>query len=1147
MSMHTPHFHRLSRPCIFAAFLLLLPLALNCVGADDPEPSASNVRQLEFFEKRIRPVLAGYCYKCHSSISLEAKGKLLLDTRAGILTGGESGPAVVAGKPDDSLLISALKHETFEMPPGNRLPDSIVEDFSRWIKQGAIDPRDTPPTTTDLAEEIRESEFQQRRTWWSFQPLETAQPPDVESPTWSKSPIDRFLFAKLAALKLAPANRADRHTLIRRLSFALTGLPPTPADVAEFVNDHSPDAWNSVVDRLLASPHFGERWARHWMDTVRYTDTYGYEWDVPAKGAWRYRDYLIRAFNQDVPFDQLVREQIAGDLLSEPRINLQEQINESKIGVMFYQLGEKRHGDSSEFNGIHQEMLDNKIDAFSKAFQALTISCARCHDHKLDPIAQTEYYALAGVFMSSRWLTNTVDLPERNAATLEKLRNLKSDLRKKLSNRWTQDLTALQSVMLGDAPAKSAEPPSGQAISKLTPVWQKLLTAKSTADRTLEDPLHLWSQLTKSASPTEVAATWKTVADTWAKESTRRATENSGHFEVVADFRNGIPDGWSVDGAGLTGTVRSGDFIVTLSGDSAIGAVLPGGLFTNSLSPRLNGAVRTPLLDQFQHGQLSFEYAGGDFAAHRCVIDNAFITEKQQYLKHPEPAWQRLSTRQGLKGRRLYIEFATKTSNPNFPPRVGLGGPCSEAQAAAPESWFGITRVVNHVAPHTPLDELARFASLFDHAASPEDGSPKTLDEAARRYVRWLSAAVAAWRDDKATPEHVQLLNWLLRNQLVSNSLDELPEQTRQLIGQYRQTESQIKVPWTVNGMLDQDAGIDYRLNIRGDYDQLGDAVPRGYLKLLHSNEGRINGRRSGRLELAQVIASSDNPLTARVFVNRVWHWLFGTGLVATPSNFGLLGDRPSHPKLLDWLTERFIAEGWSVKKLVRQIVLTEAWRQSSSSNFKAREIDPRNRLLHHYPMRRLEAEAIRDSILTVSGRLDRTLFGPTENPHRANEDAQKRLFSGPLDGNGRRAIYTKVTIMEPPRFLGLFNQPKPKIPTGRRDVTSTPAQALALLNDPFVLEQAEFWAEQLIHKPETADSTDTASEPSTPEERIAAMFQTAFAREPNAVELRRWTLAVHEIAALHNVAENAIMPSRAIWKDVAHAFFNSKELIYLK
>jgi hypothetical protein len=1128
-------------------FLLKLTLAL-CIAGLAASVRADDAARLEFFEKRIRPVLAGHCYKCHSSISPEAKGKLLLDTRGGVLKGGESGPAVVPGNPDDSLLISALKHEAFEMPPGKRLPDSVVKDFSQWILQGAIDPRDTPPKPTDLAAEIREAEFQQRSTWWSFQPLKPSSSPNVESPAWSKSPIDRFLFAKLASQDLEPAVGADRNTLIRRLSFALTGLPPTLDEVAEFTTDDSPDAWNFLVDRLLTSSHFGERWARHWMDTVRYTDTYGYEWDIPAKGAWRYRDYLIRAFNQDVPFDQLVREQIAGDLLPEPRINSDEQINESKIGVMFYQLGEKRHGDSSEFNGIHQEMLDNKIDAFSKAFQALTISCARCHDHKLDPIAQTEYYALAGIFMSSRWLTNTVDLPERNASTFAKLRELKSGLRKQLADQWTQGLTALQSVMLAAPPVE----PAGSTTLKLATAWQKLLTAKKADERTLEDPLHVWSQLSKSASPEEISATWKTAADTWATVSTKRAGENSAHFKVVADFRKGIPDGWSVDGAGLSEKVRSGDFTVALSGETAIGTILPGGLFTNLLSPRLNGAIRTPLLDQFEHGQLSFEYAGGDFAAHRCVIDNAFITEKQKYLNHPEPTWELLSTRQSMKDRRLYIEFATKTSNPNFPPRVGLGGPCSEAQTAAPESWFGITRVVNHVAPHTPLDELARFAALYQHDVSNDESSPKSLDEAAGRYVGWLTAAVAAWRDDKATPEHVELLSWLLRNQLVSNSLDQLPEQTRQLVEHYRTTEQQIKLPWTVNGMLDQDAGVDYRLNIRGDYDQLGDAVPRGYLKLLHSkpldgHDGRISDPRSGRLELAQVVSSSDNPLTARVFVNRVWHWLFGTGLVATPSNFGLLGDRPSHPELLDWLTERFIAEGWSVKKLVRQIVLTEAWRQSSSSSFKAREIDPRNRLLHHYPMRRLEAEAIRDSIQLVSGRLDETLFGPTDNPHRANEDAQKRLFSGPLDGNGRRAIYTKVTIMEPPRFLAMFNQPKPKIPTGRRDVTSTPTQALALLNDPFVLEQAEFWANRLIHKSDTAGGTDTVGEHLTPEERITAMFQTAFARKPSETELRRWAIAVNEIAALHNVSEKEIMTSSTVWKDVAHAFFNAKEFIYVK
>jgi hypothetical protein len=342
--------------------------------------------------------------------------------------------------------------------------------------------------------------------------------------------------------------------------------------------------------------------------------------------------------------------------------------------------------------------------------------------------------------------------------------------------------------------------------------------------------------------------------------------------------------------------------------------------------------------------------------------------------------------------------------------------------------------------------------------------------------------------------------------------------------------------PWTVNGMVDLDAGFDVRLFDRGEYDQPRDPVARGYLKTLAHGDATIHAPRSGRRELAERIAGPDNPLTARVFVNRVWQWLFGTGLVATSNDFGHLGERPSHPELLDDLTARFVADGWSIKRLVREIVLTEAWRQSGETTEQGRTVDPANRLLHHFPLRRLEAEEIRDAVLFASGRLDDSLYGPTVNPHRMNEDDQKRLFSGPVDGNGRRSIYTKLTIMEPPKFLAVFNQPPPKIPTGMRDVTNTPSQSLALLNDPFVSQQAEVWARRIVGRDDTSAYT-----------RIEEMFDAAFGRPPSDEELVRWTQAVRDLAGSQNVPESDLLSSVPIWKETAHAVFNTKEMIYVK
>jgi hypothetical protein len=1075
---------------------------------------SDDAASVEFFEARIRPVLVRHCYECHSHAVAVPQGGLRLDSRDATRQGGESGPAVVPGDVANSLLIDAIRHESFEMPPKKKLPDSVIADFVKWIEDGASDPRDAAPDSATVANELWRTQFQERLAWWSLQPVIRPEIPTVKDATWSPQAIDRFILAKLEEHQIPPATRADKRTLIRRLSFTLTGLPPTPQQVAKFLDDESSSAYEALVDRLLESPHFGERWARHWMDVVRYTDTYGYEWDIPAKGAWRYRDYLIRAFNEDVPFDQLVREQIAGDLLESPRINESEQINESLIGPMFFQMGEKRHGDSSEFNGIHQEMVDNKIDAFSKAFQAMTIACARCHDHKLDAISQREYYALAGSFMSSRWVTNTIDLPTRNADVIQSLKVVKNKLRVELGAKWHRELSE-----------RGREFFSVDGFGGREAVGPK----KTPDPLTLEHPRYAWSRIT--APDIDIASVWSTLAKEYADESERRIAENKTHFKLIADFREAPPDGWSIDGVGLRETIRPGDFVVALDGNTAVTRVLPGGLFTNSLSPRLNGAVRTPYLNKFTHGHISLECCGGDFAAHRTVYDNAFLTEKQVYLKGADPAWQLLSTVPSMRDRQIFIELATKTSNPNFPPRVGLGGATTLAQEADPRSWFGITRVVTHDAPFTPKDELARFRSLF--AGDP----PTTLEQAANRYVAWFSTAVKAWASNTATPEHVELLNWLLDNPVLDNAIDkDQASPIASLIAEYRTTEALLATPCTVNGMADIDKGYDYRLNIRGDYDQLGDAVPRGFVQAVTGSDPAFSSPRSGRLELAEFVASSNNPLTARVFVNRVWHWIFGTGIVSTPSDFGHLGDQPSHPELLDYLAAQFVEDGWSMKRLIRSVVLTETFRQAGIVGEHARDVDPKNRLLHHFPLRRLEAEAIRDAILAVSGRLDPQRFGPPIDPARSNEDSQKRLYSGPLDGNGRRSIYTKITIMEPPRLLALFNQPEPKIPTGERDVTNTPAQSLALLNDPFVEQQAEHWAKRLVEIGH-----------STPQARISDMCEAALGRPATDEELARWSVMVDDLAALHNVAPEALMGSVVVWKDIAHTIFNLKEFLYTR
>ncbi len=1271
-----------------------------------------------FFEARIRPVLVQHCYECHSSGAAEVQGDLMLDFRDGIRRGGKSGPAVVPGKPAESLLMAALRFETFEMPPNSKLPNAVIADFERWISRGAVDPRDKPPSPTEAAEAAWKSKLATRGRWWSLQSPRHITPPMVSEAVWSAEPVDRFLWARLNEAKLSPAKPADAETLIRRLSFVLTGLPPKPATVTAFREAYARNAdmaLQSLVDDLLESPHFGERFARHWMDVVRYTDTYGYEWDNPAKGSWEYRDYLIRAFNDDIGFDQMIREQVAGDLLREPRINAAAGVNESLIGPMFYHMGEHRHGTSLDFNGIHQEMIDNKIDAFSKAFLAMTVACARCHDHKLDAISQTDYYALAGMFMTPRWTARDIAAPAKEAEAIAELKRIRNEIRGKLAQAWTrhargevfqaaglrnwalQRRSSLTSAKIEDvsypltkllnrtvwlAPKNfvaaaeqegttlSVDPngsilaggpipatdtytvrfstgpgtanllrlevmthkslgnggpgrtPHGNFVlthvrvdvvprtnpqanpNGVSPASRPIALASASADfsqtnypvaaaldpspstgwgvggvtpanlnRTAQfvfaEPIQLpyggdWtvtlvqqyggqhvighfritpgddtaaprSDAERQQADREISDRWKQLAAEWANQRQVRQQANDEKFKLLTDFSTpGFPTGWVVDGHGLEqGFVGHGTPRVALEGDALVESLLPRGYHTHALSSKLAGAIRLPPPELLPGKYVSLKMAGGEWAGRIDVPQNAFQAENISFFSADAPAtWQVVSARPLKNGvTRVLTEFGTSSLHPNFPPRTGLA---RAGDTRLPDtdhgrekrSWLSVTEIVAHETSGAPADTLKFFAPLY------ESPIPVSVDEAWQRLARWLSSAVDRWADGEAAGEDIRILNWLLDRQLLPNDFKSLPEVAK-LVEQYRKVESRIEFARSAISMDERSiAPVNYRLNVRGNVDDEGPAIRRNFLEVFKEQHSVSRSTASGRLELAEYLASRDNPQTARVYVNRVWQWIFGTGIVATPNDFGKLGDRPSHPELLDWLAIRFMEEGWSTKRLVRRLVLSQAFRQSGEAQAAAAERDPDNRLLHHYPTRRLEAEAIRDSLLAVSGRLDPRLFGPPINPPRMAEDSKKRLFTGPWDGDGRRSLYITMSIMEPPKFLVGFNLPDLKLPTGRRDVTNVPAQALIMLNDPFVIRLSEHWAARLM-----SDGSRNA------DERILVMFQSALGRNPTSSERQRWLAAVQSFAS----PGRELLSDQQAWSNIAHALFNTKEFIYYR
>ncbi len=971
--------------------------------------------------------------------------------------------------------------------------------------------------------------YQARLAWWSLRPLSIGPPPRLQQASWPRNNVDTFILAALEAKELKPSIEADRRTQARRLSFALTGLPPTPEDVERFAARTSPGAYEELVESLLDSPHFGERWARHWMDVVHYSDTHGYEWDVPAKNAWMYRDYLVRAFNADVPFRQLVLEQIAGDLI-EPRVDGRTGLNESILGPMAMRLGERRHGDNADAEGITQEAIGNIIDTVGKGFLATTVGCAQCHDHKLDAVAQLDYYGLAGILMSTRWGVRCVDTYDPNLPVIDELRDFKRNIRRELAQQWRAAKGTLTEkigrVPVGD-PAKPANPKvPAEGKSPPKPGFPDSVAA-------------MWRQF-NSATQNGVSldVTWTQLAAEFESERRRRMAGNQTNLQLLADFTHReLPPGWHVDGFGMKhGLVRDGEIVIADEGDGALSQILPAGRWSQVWSARLAGAVRSRLLDEKLPTTLSVGYAGGQHSAQSIIVDNSFHSERMKFLDQSAPGWLSLTAGNfaTLAGgvdqatRRVYIELVTKSLNNNFPPRSAFGG-LKESDIANPRSWFGVTRIYQHAEGRAPMDDLTRFVPLFSNVAPP-----RTREELAGRFADLIMGAVERWCLDACDSEDVRLLNDARIAKWLPNESKATPALSM-WVARYRETEKHLNPDRVIGSVADWNEGRDERVGVRGSYTKLGEEVPRGNIRFLGGPVSRTSPQSSGRLEFARNIASDQNPLTARVFVNRVWHYLYGAGLVRTVDDFGHLGEMPSHPELLDWLAQRFIADGWSLKKLVKLLVTSAAWRQSSLADDMAVRADPENRLWHHLPMRRLEAEAIRDSMLTVAGRLDTSLFGPPVAPHRVAQDTVKRLVSGPLDGDGRRSLYLTMTLMDPPRFLALFNQPIPKQTIGRRDATNVPDQALALLNDPFVIAMAKQWSER-----------ELKIQGRSSEQRVQRMFTAAFARIPEAEETARLVKLVHRSGELRGVEAGALISCQPVWQDVAHAVFNLKEFIYV-
>lgn len=804
------------------SIFILIPVAFltatfSMYAADPASPTLAP-EAVDFFEKKIRPVLIEKCHECHSEqakVDGKLKGGLLLDSRQAAQTGGDSGPSVVPKKLDESLLIDAIRYgeDSYQMPPSGKLSDAVIADFEKWVSMGAPDPRDAP----SVASPRKEIDWELARQHWSLQPPLRHSPPKVENVERIQKPIDSFILQKIEDARLKPAELAERNTLLRRACFDLTGLPPTIEQLDEFLNDESPDAFAKLVDRLLESPSYGERWARHWLDVARYSEdnTNMGPHNGPYPHAWRYRDWVVQALNNDVPYDEFIVRQLATDFLLETG-------PEDHAALGFQGLAPSYHKEVAlaklVLENRYADEWEDRVDAIGRGLLGLTLACARCHDHKYDPVTVEDYYSLASIFASCRQTTRPVI--------------------------------------------------SDEEIAKTQPVRDKV--------KKLEEQIAEWAKQIKELP------------------------------EEIADLEKQLKENSAATAAGVESV-------------------------TDDAKPEV------------------------------------FDVEKAQ---------QRIAEAKAL------IEKAK-------------------------------------------LDTPKAKADVVELKKTPGFEIP------------------------------------------VANALTEEQVRVEEI------TKEKMKIVYYENKPRD------LNIFIRGDAGRLGKPVQRGFLRVLSPEKNKPYTNGSGRLELARAITSRDNPLTARVIVNRVWMHHFGTGLVDSPSNFGITGSKPSHPKLLDDLAVRFMDNGWSLKWLHREIMLSSTYQQASvpvdASNLKA--IDPDNRLLSHFNRRRLSAEAFRDSVLAASGQLDATAGGPSG-------DADKADFK-------RRTIYASVSRHKLSDTLQTFDFPDPAIHCAKRADTTTPLQQMFVLNSPFMREQAAALAERVGKDSEL-----------TVEQKTQLAHRLLFARDASAIEL---------------------------------------------
>jgi hypothetical protein len=1165
-----------------ATLTLLFGMARAVTCADEPVASAgtSTSEGLEFFETKIRPVLVRECYECHSADSKSLKGSLRLDTRTGTIEGGDSGPSVVPGSPEESTLLSAIRYEDFRMPPKRKLPDSVAADFERWIRMGAPDPRaDAPSVKPEHAEKPSSS-----KDFWAYRPPVRPEVPKVSNTSWIRDNIDSFVLQTLESKSLKPTNEADRRTWLRRVWFDLAGLPPAPEDVERFLADTSADAFEKVVDRLLASPRYGERMGRNWLDLARYAEDQAHTFKARLyPNGYLYRDWLVRAFNDDMPYDRFLKFQIAADLMEGP----DGYANRPALGL--FALGPVYYQDNGEKDKALADEWDDRLDTLMRGTQAMTVACARCHDHKYDPISMADYYGLAGIFASTEY----AEVPAVPASIVEARRQADE-----VAAEAKLAINRFQAEVAPEARLKQIDriPDYAKAAWKLVRASQgktpneKAIRSEARSARLNETLLKRWTRLFETGS--NDAITEAAMGRNRSLAEFRDSFVNDGKMTKVvpADAENAVVKlaaQWLAEAK--TALPHRNALLEEFGEDYAFlkpedrsivppGTIPLGNLFDDSKSTTLKSAITSdPFLsvatkDSFGVQQilqgwgdtaiiapsirLAFGRIGSDSNAHGQIVNDGWSTDGgiRTEGKSADPKLGRTEQGIGMHANALItfdldaIRRAGMISS-SMPMRFQVD------KAGINDDAFSQSKGVNlAVIVSKPQVDRSRFDSIlsahvngspvkiveddtlykfsgeipqklkadgkfasFDVVLPPEakyltivstaagdpgDTNSISSDHAvfagarityqadqgnlARNSGRPGQPATASASQDKREAQARLLSELFDEKGLMGTPASEieplLDGEPARILAAAKQEAAKaeaaaraIRVPQAHS--LVEGPARDLKIYLAGDPKRQGAIAPRKFPSAWSSpDQGTIEPGSSGRMTLAESIASPQNPLTARVIVNRVWASHFGTGLVKTLTNFGQLGDRPSHPELLDYLASEFIDSGWSLKRLHRRIVLSATYRQSSESDIEtAREIDPENRLLWRMNRRRLEIEPWRDAVLAIAGQLDPAIGGASESLDESNR---------------RRTLYGTVSRHRLNDLLRLFDFPDPNITAGERSVTTVPLQQLFVLNSDFMVRMSKAMAARVER------------ERSSPEDRVERAFTLAFGRGPTSTEL---------------------------------------------